>query len=439
MRLGAPGALGGVNLRAFFDPPLSGRDDGDAAKLSWLVRLRWIALCAQALSVLPGLHFGLLEPQLVPVFGAIVGGLALVNALTWRALRRGPQVTQRHLLLQLMADVGALGALLALTGGAWNPLFPLLFFHAGLGGLLLEGRVSVGFIWILMGCIVTVQVLSHIPPGLESARVEPVVLFPAQLLVATLFYLLSSWLSRTLTSLLAHAHALQAHQVRFDRLRAIGALAAGFSHELATPLNTAMLKLERLGRKHRLDHSPELADAAAELERCEDVLRHMAGSQLRPEGLRMEVVDLAELAAHVCESVREDGDPTRLELRAALSPARLVVSAPPVALTQALLNLIDNARQASPGGEAVELEVSSAGDRAVLQVSDRGNGWPEVVREHLGEPFITTRPHGVGLGLYYVWTLVTALGGELQLEDRDGGGACARLSLPLALALEVAG
>ncbi|MCE2392975.1 MAG: HAMP domain-containing histidine kinase [Proteobacteria bacterium] len=428
-----------MNLRAFFDPPLSGREDGQAAKLAWLVRLRWIALCAQALSVLPGLHFGLLEPGLLPVFGAIVIGLALLNALTWRALKRGPLVSQRQLLVQLAADVGALGALLALTGGAWNPLFPLLFFHAGLGGLLLEGRVSVEFVWILMGCIVAVQALSHIPPGLAEARVEPVVLFPAQLLVATLFYLLSSWLSRTLTSLLGHAHALQEHRVRFDRLRAIGALAAGLSHELATPLNTAMLKLERLGRKHGLEDSPELADASDELERCEDVLRHMAGSQLRPEGLRMEVVDLVELAARVCESVEGEADGAKLELRVPLSATRLAVSAPPVALTQGLLNLIDNARQASPPGAAVELEVGSAGDRAILQVRDRGDGWPEVVREHLGEPFVTTRPHGVGLGLYYVWTLVTALGGELQLDDREGGGACARLDLPLALGRETAG
>ena len=383
-----------MTLRAFFDPPLSGRGDGDAAKLAWLVRLRWIALCAQALSVLPGLHFGLLEAGLVPVFAAIVAGLALVNAATWRALRREPRIVQRHLLLQLAADVAALGSLLALTGGAWNPLFPLLFFHAGLGGLLLEGRVGVEFIWVLMGCIVSVQAFSHIPPGLEAARVDPVVLFPAQLLVAALFYLLSSWLSRTLTSLQAQAHALREHRVRFDRLRAIGALAAGLSHELATPLNTAMLKLERLGRKHRLDESPELAEASAELERCEDVLRHMAGSQLRPEGLRLEVVDLAELVGRVCESVRNGGTGADLRLRAAPPQAPLEVRAPPVALTQALLNLIDNAQQASPPEAEVEVEVGGRGDRAVVQVSDRGAGWPQVVREHLGEPFVTTRPRG---------------------------------------------
>jgi signal transduction histidine kinase len=65
-----------------------------------------------------------------------------------------------------------------------------------------------------------------------------------------------------------------------------------------------------------------------------------------------------------------------------------------------------------------------------LEVRDRGEGWPEVVRAHLGEPFITTRAGGVGLGLYYVWTLMSALGGELTLEDRPGGGATARLRLP---------
>ena len=53
------------------------------------------------------------------------------------------------------------------------------------------------------------------------------------------------------------------------------------------------------------------------------------------------------------------------------------------------------------------------------------------MRRHLGEPFVTTKPEGVGLGLYYVHSLAQAIGAELTLDDREFGGAVAKISLPL--------
>jgi C4-dicarboxylate-specific signal transduction histidine kinase len=68
---------------------------------------------------------------------------------------------------------------------------------------------------------------------------------------------------------------------------------------------------------------------------------------------------------------------------------------------------------------------------------DRGPGWPEVVRKHFGEPFITTKPDGVGLGLYYVHNLTEAVGAQFTLEDRENGGAEARISVPALPASDV--
>jgi two-component system sensor histidine kinase RegB len=426
-----------VKLRplALLEPPLPGLDEGDAAKLRWVVGLRWVALGAQALSILPGLHFELLEWRLLPPFAAIVCGLALVNVATRARLARGAEVTQREILAQLSLDVLALGSLLALTGGAWNPLVPLIFFHAGLGAILLEGPTGVAFLWILIASLFGVQLLSHIPPGLADARLEPLVLFPAQLLVATSFWLLSRWLSRMLNSMQRHFAALRERQGRIDRLAAIGALAAGLSHELATPLNTAMLALERVGRKHRLEEAPEVRDASEALDRCEDVLRHMAGAQLRPEGLELEHVDLIDLAATVCSSAEASGGGGKVRFfSTGRAPAEVLL--PAIPFTQALLNLIENAQEASAPGADVEIALRAERDWVTLEVRDRGEGWPEVVRAHLGEPFVTTRVGGVGLGLYYVWTLMSALGGELTLEDRPGGGATAKLRLPTGAATQ---
>ncbi len=422
------------NRALSFFPPISRLGDDHGARLAWVVRLRWFALCAQALIILPALEYQLLEPHVLPVYIGVVGALALLNAVTWRALRRGMEVTRWQMLLQLCADIAALGALLIMTGGAWNPLVPLLFFHAGLGALLLEGRASVGFFWILILCLLTVQTLGHVPPGLEDARLAPHILFPAQLLVTGVFWFLASWLSRTLSSLQSQAQSLRLLHGRLDRLRAVGALAAGLSHELATPLNTAMLKLERLGRTQKLSEDADLRDAAEALERCEDVLRNMAGSQLRPEALSFEFVDVAELVHKLEAGLASDSGAKLRISRSGLGEASVVV--PAIALTQALLNLIDNAREAQAHPEPIDVVVRRESDWVAIEVCDRGSGWPAVVKAHLGEPFITTKPDGVGLGLYYVDTLAQAVGGELELEDREDGGAIARLRLPARSARE---
>ena len=423
-------------LRSFFAPPISADPEQSTAKIIWLVRLRWIALTAQLLSIPPALYFQVLEPPMLPYFVGIIGLLASLNFATWRALRRGSSTGRRQVLLQLGADVAALSGLLALTGGAWNPVAPILFVHAVLGSLLLEGRQSIFFFALLVACLVTIQLVSNIPIGLQGSLVPYQILFPAQLLFALVFWILTAWLSRTLTSLQSHFGAQRERKTRIDRLRAVGALAAGLSHEFATPLNAAQLRLKRLGRRHELEGDADLRTAVEALHRCGEVLRRMAGSQLRPEGLSLEPTDVDTLVQRVCESVSQANEGARIKFVAAgRSPRRVLL--PSVAFSQAVLNLIDNALQAGGPNQPVEVVVGSDRGRVEVAVLDRGEGWPEVVRKHLGEPFITTRPDGIGLGLYYVHTLVEALGAELYLEDRDSGGASARISmiaLPLATA-----
>lgn len=420
-------------IRFFFDPPITADPEQSTAKLAWVVRLRWVAIGAQILSILPALEYELLEADELPLFATVVATLAALNVGTWIALRRGLQGTPRHLLVQLAADILGLSALLILTGGAWNPMVPILLVHSVLGALLLEGRLGLLFFGLLLVCLGLIQYHGRIPAGLAGAIVPPNILFPAQIVVALVFWILTAWLSRTLDSLKSWFVDAQARKTRIDRLRAVGALAAGLSHEFATPLNTAQLRLKRLARQHALESDPDLATAREELDRCGAILRHMAGSQLQPDRLALEVVDLDAIARQVYQSVASvhEGATIRF-LSDGRGPKRVLV--PPVAFSQALINLVDNAIESGgPEGE-VEIVVQRTGARAELAVQDRGSGWPEVVRRHLGEPFVTTKPQGVGLGLYYVHSLSEAIGAELSLADREFGGAVARISLPIVAA-----
>ena len=417
------------SLRSFFAPPIAADPAQSTTQLTWIVRLRWLALGAQILSIFFGLEFDVLEPSLVPAFLGVIGLLASFNVATWFALRQGWELPRSQILLQLAADIAALSTLIALTGGAWNPLVPILFVHSVLGAMLLDGRSGLIFVGLLIVCLGLIQANSHIPPRLEPSLLPAQILFPAQYLIAVVFFILTAWLSRTLVALQHHASLSRDRQIRIDRLRAVGALAAGLSHELATPLNTVQLRLARLARVSELQGSSDLKTAREELERCGEVLRHMAGSQLEPERLSLEVLDVAHLARQVCSSVSKVNEDVPIDfISDGRGPRRALL--PSVAFSQALINLIENAIESDPEGRGVDVSVQGAGDHVDLVVADRGNGWPALVRQHLGEPFVTTKERGVGLGLYYVHSLSEAIGASLNLEDRPGGGAIARVSLP---------
>ena len=100
-------------------------------------------------------------------------------------------------------------------------------------------------------------------------------------------------------------------------------------------------------------------------------------------------------------------------------------------LVGALLNLIENATQASGPGARLKVHLYSRGQTLRLCISDSGSGIDPVVLRRLGEPFFTTKTNGTGLGLTVVKAVARAHQGELQLRSRLGRGTCALMTLPL--------
>ena len=140
---------------------------------------------------------------------------------------------------------------------------------------------------------------------------------------------------------------------------------------------------------------------------------------------RIEAVDLAEVARgvaalHEPETVRlEPGDPP------------VWVRGDRLLLSRAMHNLILNACEATSNGAPVEVRTSAEGGFAVLEVLDRGGGLPEHLRDRLFDPYVSTKNRGSGLGLSLVRDIAVQHGGRITLENRAGGGVCARLELPL--------
>jgi len=111
----------------------------------------------------------------------------------------------------------------------------------------------------------------------------------------------------------------------------------------------------------------------------------------------------------------------------------LEVQVVPGAVRAALANLVENATEVSPAGEAVVVGLKRDGDEAVITVVDRGPGLPEEVRRRLFAPHVTTKVGGSGMGLFLAQQLIEGMnGGRLEIEDGDDGGTVAAVRLPLA-------
>jgi signal transduction histidine kinase len=229
---------------------------------------------------------------------------------------------------------------------------------------------------------------------------------------------------------------------RTQKLRALGEMAAGISHDLKNILNPISLHLQLLKRVLRRanDPPPAALDAIAEMEGVilrgvETVERLRDFSRQAPER-RMETVD-PDLLAHealelarprLAASVRSRG--VRLVEQLGRPPPILAHAAE---LLTALLNLMVNAIDAMPDGGTVTIATGARDGASWVRVEDDGPGMPEDVRARAFEPFFTTKGReGTGLGLAMVYAIVQRHGGTVTLDTTPGVGTTFMLSFPVA-------
>lgn len=203
-------------------------------------------------------------------------------------------------------------------------------------------------------------------------------------------------------------------------------------HELRTPLTVLRGHLELLdtGSPEEIAETKELLlDEVDRMSRLVGDLILLAKSD-RPDFLRLESVDVAELTADVLAKARGLGERTWMLDES----ADAVVAADPQRLTQALLQLADNAVKHTTPGDSVAVGSSYDGRRVRLWVRDTGPGVPpeqrEVVFERFGRAAVPPGDEGFGLGLSIVSAIARAHGGTVGIEDAEPAGARFVIALP---------
>jgi PAS domain S-box-containing protein len=233
--------------------------------------------------------------------------------------------------------------------------------------------------------------------------------------------------------------AMQERLAVAERMSSVGTLASGVAHEINNPLSYVIGNLTLLDEELRRQGAGELRQLVTEAldgsERIRRIVRDLRTFARADDDQRgpISVPRVLELALAVAGN----------EIRHRARLARELADVPPVIgnearLGQVLVNLLVNAAQAIPEGDAEHHEIRIAcrfdGERVVVEVHDTGGGIPEAIRGRIFEPFFTTKPigTGAGLGLAASHGIVTGMGGELTVESELGRGSVFRVSLPAA-------
>ncbi|WP_116800221.1 sensor histidine kinase [Pseudomonas syringae] len=229
---------------------------------------------------------------------------------------------------------------------------------------------------------------------------------------------------------LTETRHLQEQLARHERLSSLGRMVASLAHQIRTPLSAAMIYASHLTEQElpvetQQRFAARLKDRLHELEhQVRDMLVFARGElpltdRLTPGALFQALQNAA--ATHVQGvSVRWQCDSIDGELLCNRDT-----------LVGALLNLIENAVQASAGRTLLKIHAYSRGNELRICFSDNGSGIDKAALARIGEPFFTTKTTGTGLGLAVVTAVSRAHQGRVDYLSRVGRGTCAIVSLPL--------
>lgn len=215
-----------------------------------------------------------------------------------------------------------------------------------------------------------------------------------------------------------------------DQMRqAIGTLARGVAHEIRNPLNAIALRLESL-RGRVADDVPEAeADidlVAGEVQRLDRVV-HTFLDLNRPRELEVSEFDAMAMSEGIVDVLRPAAEQAGVELSA--SGARSIVRADRGLIEQAVVNVVNNAIQATPRNGKVEIRVTSDGNCGIA-VTDTGSGIPDEVRARMFEPYFTTKKTGSGIGLAFTKRAIDLHSGTIRVESSPGNGTSIVLEFP---------
>jgi len=380
------------------------------------------------------------EGEHLVALSAFVAVSALVSLLVGRALRRSREA------LRARAEAHALARTTGSLIGEVDPLLPVveqLRSSFGLNGVAVLERSDTAWISLAAsGPAAPLAPGSGMSIDLDAAGDRCLVLAGGQLgaVDQEVLRAFADQLTLALENRRLREEALEAEALaETDALRR--SLLQSVSHDLRTPLATIKAAVTSLLQRDvawsssdRQDLLSTIDTATDRLDRLLVNLLDLSRLQSGALSLRSSPVALEDVVASALNGISVDGRPLEVDVPETVP----LVQADPALLERVVANVVSNALAWSPAERPVRIEAAPVQERVCLRVIDQGPGVPPPQRAHIFEPFsrIGDRSNdaGVGLGLAVARGFVTAMQGDIDVDDTPGGGLTVTITLPRAAA-----
>ncbi|MBJ7549234.1 sensor histidine kinase [Marinomonas ostreistagni] len=232
---------------------------------------------------------------------------------------------------------------------------------------------------------------------------------------------------------LTETHSLQRQLAHHERLSTMGKMVAALAHQIRTPLSSAMLyaghlQKETLSEEMRQRFSEKLSDRLNNIERQIRDMLIFSKSDIKLD----EKLALQALKNCLIERAEELVEQNHIALKVhAEADLEGVIQCNQDVLVGAILNLLNNAIEASPRQSEVGLSFKVTPQGLKIEVQDFGRGMDEEQLMKVQEGFVTTKQHGTGLGLMVVKAITRAHHGAFDIESQPGVGTKATIILPI--------
>jgi len=418
-----------------------------------LILLRWMAVLGQILTI--GFAWGVLDMALpLDVMLALVLALAVFNAISILRLQARRPVANTELFVALLVDVGILTAQLYCSGGIGNPFVFLYLLQAGLAAVLLRPWSGWMVVGITVLCMAGLALFSQplpllLPPDAGMGLAHPYTegLLLCFVLNAVLLVLFITRIQQNLRDSDAHLAALRQRAAEEEHIVRMGLLASGAAHELGTPLSTLAVILgdwqRMLPFRQDAPLQQDIQEMQAQVLRCKSIVSGILISAGETRGDAPVASTVHAFLAALLEQWQGSRTGNQLVVDNRFgADVRIVAD---TALQQMIINVLDNARDASPHWQRllIERRVERTEDCLVLTVQDAGAGFAPEILAQLGKPYQSSKGKpGGGLGLFLSMNVARTLGGSLRVRnvsavEANARGAEVTIRLPLvALALE---
>jgi len=403
-----------------------------------LLIVRIIVFACQLVALLYAYLFLSLELNYLMILSTMVIFI-LINFVVFLRLNKLWPITDPEFLGHLLLDIVGLSILLYLSGGASNPFVSYYLVPITIAAAILPWSYT----WALAAlCLLCYSFLLffYMPlPALMAMDMGSGSMMPGLHVMGMWFnFLVSAGLITYFVVKMAATLREQQDkltQYREDNLRdeqilAVATQAAGTAHELGTPLNTVAVLVKEMADEQSADSelSRQLAIIEQQIKRCKNSLKELVNqADFREAGKAksLPLQDFINVLINQWQLIRPEITMTLKMSDAESSP---VISLD-VTLQQAIINILNNAADASPQGIEVSVEWDSS--NWTLKVRDYGEGITDEFAEQLGSGIITTKEDGLGVGLVLSQASINRLKGTVKLYPHEEKGAVTEVCLPL--------